>query len=72
MPTYTILRLVDAFVNYEVVLKAGSAGEAAKLAREQDHVLDWVKVSTTTFDARGFVALDGAGEEIWGSSAGDF
>jgi hypothetical protein len=72
MPTYTILRRVDAFVNYEVVLEADSAEEASKLAQAQDGVLDWVEVSTTTFDARGFVAFNAAGEEILGSEVGDF
>jgi hypothetical protein len=73
MPIYTTnIRRVDAFVNYEVVLEAGSAEEASKLAREQDHSLDWVEVSTTIFDARRYVALDGAGEEILGSEVGDF
>jgi hypothetical protein len=72
MPSFTILRRVDAFVNYEVVLEAGTAEKASKLAQVQDHALDWLEVSTTTFDARGFVALDAAGEQILGSEVGDF
>jgi hypothetical protein len=72
MPTYTILRRVDAFVNYEVVLEAASAEEASKLARQQDETLDWQEISTTTFDARLFVTLDENGQEIEETQQGDF
>jgi hypothetical protein len=72
MPTYTILRRVDAFVNYEAVLEADCAGEASKLARQQDDALDWQEISTTTFDARLFVTLDENGRESEDTQQGDF
>ena len=72
MQTFTILRRVDAFVNYEAQVIADNANLAATLAREQDDALDWQVVSTSTFDARSFVALDDDGEEIEATEQGDF
>ena len=72
MQTFTIIRRVDAFVNYEVQVIADNASHAATLAREQADALDWQVVSTSTFDARSFVALDDNGEEIEATEQGDF
>ena len=72
MQTFTILRRVDAFVNYETQVNADNASHAATLAREKDDALEWQMVSTSTFDARSFVALDDNGEEIEATEQGDF
>jgi hypothetical protein len=72
MPAFTVLRRVDAFVNYKVSLEAGSAEEASSLARVQEDALDWDEISTTTFDARLFVTLNEHGQEIEETLRGDF
>jgi hypothetical protein len=72
MQTFTVFRRVDAFVNYEIQVQAETAHDAAKLARAQDDTLNWLEVSTSTFDARGFVTLDSKGKEIEATQQGDF
>ena len=71
MQTFTIIRRVDAFVNYETQIIADNASHAATLAREKDDALDWQVVSTSTFDARTFTTLDEYGEEIEATEQGD-
>jgi hypothetical protein len=72
MQTYTVTRRVDAFVNYVTTVTAENPNEAAKLAREQDHALTWQETSTATFEARTFVTLNSAGQEISETEQGDF
>jgi hypothetical protein len=72
MQTFTVLRRVDAFVNYATQIQAETAQDAAKLALAQDDALNWQETSTSTFDARLFVTLDGNGIEIEATQQGDF
>jgi hypothetical protein len=72
MQTFTVLRRVDAFVNYETQIQAESAQDAAKFACAQDDALNWQETSASTFDARLFVTLDANGIELEATQQGDF
>ncbi len=72
MPTFQVLRRVDAFVDYVAEVDASSADEAAARANRDETPYKWKRVSVAQFDARLFVALDDDGNEIESTQRGDF
>ena len=72
MPTFKVLRRVDAWVNSVATIHATSAQEAAELAEWDEGSYKWQELGVSAFDARGFVALDENGDEIEDSRVGDF
>lgn len=72
MPTFQVLRRVDAFVDYIAQVDASSADEAAAKANRDETPYNWKRVSVAQFDARVFVALDQNGNEIESTQRGDF
>lgn len=72
MPTFQVLRRVDAFVDYIAEVDARSADEAAAKANRDETPYKWQRVSVAQFDARVFVALDEDGNEIESTQCGDF
>lgn len=72
MPTFQVLRRVDAYVDYVAEIDATSADEAAAWAADDETVFEWKQVSVAQFDARLFVALDKNGDEIDATLRGDF
>jgi hypothetical protein len=72
MPTFRVLRRVDAFVDYVAEVDAASADEAAAKAADDETLFKWEEVSVAQFDARTFVALDENGDEIEDTQRGDF
>lgn len=72
MPTFQVLRRVDAFVDYVADVEAATADEAAARASDDETLFKWKRVSVAHFDARVFVALDENGDEIEETQRGDF
>lgn len=72
MPTFQVLRRVDAFVDYVADVDAATADEAAALACGDETLFKWKQVSVAQFDHRLFVALGDDGEEIEVTQRGDF
>lgn len=72
MPTFKVLRRVDAFVDYIAKVRADTAAEAAELAEDDEGRYKWEEVGTHQFDARLFVTLDKNGREIEETQVGDF
>lgn len=72
MPTFTVLRRVDAFIDYTAEVEAPTAEEAAELARQKGDALQWKKDGEHECDARAFITLDANGNEIGGTECGDF
>ncbi len=72
MPTYTVLRRVDAYVNYTAIVEADDEAEAAILAHENEDEYEWEEDGTVMFDARGYVTLTKAGVELDWTRVGDF
>jgi hypothetical protein len=68
---FTVRRRVDAYAIYEADIIASTAQEAAKLAREQEDGIEWGEPDLATFDARSFVALDEARNELEHTETGD-
>ncbi|MEI7931736.1 MAG: hypothetical protein WCI21_01585 [Alphaproteobacteria bacterium] len=63
MPTFTVLRRVDAYVDCVARVRAETAAEAAELAEDDEGRYKWDEVGTQQFDARLFVTLDKDGWE---------
>ena len=72
MPTFQVLRRVDAFVEYIAEVDSDSADEATARAYDDETLFKWEQVSVAQFDARSFVALDEDGDEIEATQRGDF
>jgi hypothetical protein len=72
MPKFTVLRRVDAYVDYLADVEADDAEEAALLAQACEDEFDWEESGTQQFDARGFVTLDPDNNEIEDSRCGDW
>jgi len=72
MPTFKVLRRVDAFVDYVAKVRASSPAEAAELASEDEGGYKWEKWGEVEFDARLFVTLDKDGAEIESTQQGDY
>lgn len=72
MPKFTVLRRVDAFVDYVAEVEADTADEAAAKAGENEECYTWQREDVHQFDARLFVTLDANGNEIEGTQCGDF
>ena len=72
MPTFTVLRRVDAFVDYTAAVEADTPEEAAELAHEDESSYQWQEAGPVEFDDRLFVTLDKDGEEIEATQVGDF
>jgi hypothetical protein len=72
MPKFTVLRRVDAYVDYVTEVEANTPQDAVETARESDGQFAWEEIGTQQFDARGFVALDEDGDEIDSTARGDF
>jgi NADPH-dependent ferric siderophore reductase len=65
MTTYTVLRQVDAWINYEAMVEAESPEEAAQIASEKDSELTWTQSDDPQqFDHREFYTLDEEGSPI--------
>jgi hypothetical protein len=72
MPTFQVLRRVDAFVDYVADVEAATADQAAAMADADETRFKWKRVSIAQFDARLFVALDENGDELESTQRGDF
>jgi len=72
MPKFTVLRRIDAWVDYVAEVKAKNAEAAARIAQVLAGQLEWEERGTVQFDARGYVALDDDGDEIEESRCGDW
>lgn len=72
MPTYRVMRRVDAFADAVALVEADDPKSAVRLAAKQEDKLSWGLEEIAYFDARTFVALDDDGGEIPGSEYGDF
>ncbi len=64
MPTYTVRRRVDAFVDYVAQVDADNPAEAAELAQQEDGDLAWEQEGICEFDDRLFITLSADGAEI--------
>lgn len=71
MPTYKVLRRVDAFCDYVAEVEADSPSEAARTAYLQEEKISWRQCGTTEFDARRICSLRADGSEIEGTEFGD-
>ena len=71
MPTFTVLCRIDAYADYVAEVEAGSAAEAAELARENHGDYKWEHDQTAEFDARFYVTLGADGDEIDATHVGD-
>jgi hypothetical protein len=69
MPTFTVLRRQDAYVDYLAEIEADTPQAAADLACEADGIV-WEERGVTEFDANRVVTLDGDGEEIESTARG--
>lgn len=64
MPTFTVRRRVDAFVDYVAKVVADTPIEAAELAEQEDGDITWTHDGVCEFDDRIFITLDAQGFEI--------
>jgi hypothetical protein len=71
MPKFTVVRRVDAFVDYLAEVEAETAEEAADLAVENEEKYDWAVDGTYEFEDKLFVTLDADGNEIPETARGD-
>jgi hypothetical protein len=69
MPTFTVLRRQDAYVDYLAEVEADTPQAAADLAYEQDGLV-WEPRGVTEFDANRVVTLDDDGAEIDSTARG--
>ncbi|HEV2363688.1 MAG TPA: hypothetical protein VGS12_05755 [Caulobacteraceae bacterium] len=72
MPKFRVLRRVDAYVDYVAEVEAEHVVEAAELARDDPDKYEWEELGAVEFDARGYVTLNGDGDEIDKTRCGDF
>lgn len=72
MPTFTVLRRSDAFIDYTAEVDAPTANEAAERARTLADALAWKKCGEHEYDAQAFITLDEKGDEIPATECGDF
>jgi hypothetical protein len=70
MPRFTIISLVDAYVEYEAEVEADTAEEAVDLAYDGHPSVDWRQSGVLEFDARRVYAADEDGEPIDGYTRG--
>lgn len=64
MPVFTVRRRIDAYVDYVAQVDARDAREAARVAAEDEKVLDWQEEGPCEFEDRCFIALDAQGDEL--------
>ncbi len=64
MPTFTIIKRVDAYVDYECEVEADTLEEAVDIAYEGRRPLRWENQGVVEFDACHVAALDENGDEI--------
>ena len=72
MATYSVRRTVDAFVDEVCQVEAENAVEAVRVARQFESDLEWTPGMLRWFDARRFVAVDPAGNEMEDTATADF
>jgi UDP-N-acetylenolpyruvoylglucosamine reductase len=72
VPRFQVLRRIDAFVDCVAEVEAVDAEEAAAKANEDETKFEWKKSGLSQFDARLYVTLDAAGNEIESTQQGDF
>lgn len=72
MPTFKVLKRVEAYVDYHIDVEADDAKSAAEYATAEDEELDWQQSDTTEFEESRIVALDAEGKEIDDTAYGDF
>jgi hypothetical protein len=70
--TFEVLCRIDSFADYVAEVEAEDAEEAAALAHDNHHDYKWEHRFTQEFDARLYVTLDDAGNEIEETQIGDF
>jgi hypothetical protein len=70
--TFEVLCRIDAFADYAAEVEAADADEAVAMARGNHEDYKWEHRFTQEFDARLYVALDEAGNEIEETELGDF
>ena len=68
MPTFTVLRRLDAYVEYTTEIEATNARQAARLASRSADAYEWQDAGVMEFD----VTLDADGGEIEATWLGDF
>jgi hypothetical protein len=64
MPKFTVVRRVEAFVDYVAEVEADNAEQAAEIADQDEEKLEWTLDETFMLDDKLFVTLDGDGNEI--------
>jgi hypothetical protein len=69
MPTFSVLRRVDAWIDYIAEIEAKTAEDAAIIASDQNDRLSWRRVGEEEFWNARYAALDEGGEEISETSA---
>jgi hypothetical protein len=72
MPIFTVLRRVDASVDYVADIEADTPEEAAELASDDESGYQWTEQGPVEFDDRLFVTLDKDGDPIDETQVGDF
>ena len=72
MPTFRVLKRVEAYVDYAINVEAENAEEAAEYAAHEDEELDWEELGVTEFEDTRIVTLDAEGNEIDDTAIGDF
>jgi len=72
VPTFAVLRRVDAFVDYVADVEADTPEEAAELAQDDESRYEWIEHGPVEFDARLFVTLNEDGDAIEETQLGDF
>ena len=70
--TFEVLCRIDAFADYVAEVEAEDAEEAALLANDNHGDYKWERRFTQEFEARLYVTLDDAGNEIEETQVGDF
>ena len=64
MARFIVLKQVDAWVNYQAIVVADSAAEAAEMAAEHEEAYSWEGVGTNEYDHRKFYTLSEDGFPI--------
>lgn len=70
MPTFTVLRRQDAYVDYVTRVEAETAQQAADIAYRSDQPVVWETRGVVEFDASHVVTLDEQGDEIESTARG--
>jgi len=71
MPTFTVVRTVDAYATYEAKIEANSPEDAADQAWAAPELYDWEDLDVQTFDDCFYMTVDAKGRELEATRVGD-